>query len=86
MQYEEFVERVRSQGRLASRDDAARAITATLAVLRETLAGDPGAGLPQEIVDMLPEAYAGVLVGANPQLANQARIESGGESTRESGQ
>jgi uncharacterized protein (DUF2267 family) len=53
MQYNEFVGQVQNQARLASQDEALKAIRATLSVLAQRLAGgephDLGASLPEEI-------------------------------------
>jgi hypothetical protein len=85
MEYEVFVEHVRSQGRLTSHEAAIRAITATLSTLRDVLAETGDGVVPDEIARLLPPSY-GFAGSHNPQMANQTRIESGGESTRESGQ
>lgn len=89
MRYEEYLARVQDRAGMSSAEEARRAVTATLAVLRECLSEDDGSGLPPELRRELPPELAGVLGDsdtANPQLEGQRRSESGGESTRESGQ
>ncbi len=96
MTYQEFLNRVQSQAGLGSHEETARAVTATLGTLREYLEGGAAGELPQELQQLLPAGLSGaggqpggVAGGAessNPQLAGETRVESGGESTAESGQ
>jgi hypothetical protein len=93
MTFDEFVRRVQDQAGMNSPQQARQAVTATLETLRACLADGGLEGLPSEIrqkVGMLggaglpgqPQAAA----SANPQMVGQERVESGGESTAESGQ
>ena len=97
MTYQEFLGRVQDQGGLSSPDETMPAVTATLATLRECLVGGGIDALPQEIRQLLPAELmitssaprgnmAGATPTANPQFAGETRVESGGESTAESGQ
>ena len=97
MTYQEFLRRVQDQGGLASPEETARAVTATLETLRECLVAGGIDALPQELRQLIPgellsasSAQPGNVLGtnqaANPQLVGETRVESGGESTAESGQ
>ena len=97
MTYQEFLGRVQHQAGLSSPRESACVVTATLATLGEALAVGGVDGLPGEIRGLIPGLLAGGVAGqpwstdaagqgANPQLAGETRVESGGESTAESGQ
>ena len=96
MTYQEFLRRVQDQGGLSSPEEAGRAVTATLETLRACVAEGGIDALPQEVQQLLPAGLVGASAqggsaaradeGANPQLAGETRVESGGESTAESGQ
>ena len=97
MTYQEFLGRVQHQAGLSSPRESACVVTATLATLGEALAAGGVDGLPGEIRGLIAELLADGVAGqpwstgaagqgANPQLAGETRVESGGESTAESGQ
>ncbi len=97
MRYQEFLSRVQDRAGLASPDETERTVTATLETLRECLAEGGIDSLPQEVRQLIPAELLSVssaqgvnVVGANqtanPQLVGETRVESGGESTAESGQ
>ncbi len=94
MLYDEFLKRVQSQAGLSAPDQAERVVTATLQTLQACLARGGTDALPPEIRRMVgwealnAMAQAGTTAddSSNPQLEGQNRVESGGESTPESGQ
>jgi uncharacterized protein (DUF2267 family) len=96
MTYQEFLRRVQDQAGLSSADDAGRAVAATLETLARCVSGQGIDALPQEIRQLLPAELMSASSGqqwnevggeaTNPQLAGETRVESGGESTAESGQ
>ena len=97
MTYQEFLRRVQDQAGLASPDATIRAVTATLEMLQECFEGGGIDAVPQEVRQLIPaellsasSVQVGNVVGANqtanPQLIGETRLESGGESTAESGQ
>jgi uncharacterized protein (DUF2267 family) len=97
MKFEAFLRQVQERGGFSSRDDAQRAVTATLESLRATLANGSLSDLPPELQHLISPALTTVPANQgqsdrsrnqtnNPQIANETRAASGGESTPESGQ
>jgi uncharacterized protein (DUF2267 family) len=93
MTFDDFVKRIQQQAGLKSSEEARQAVNATLETLRACLAEGGAESLPAEVREMVG---AGLVAGgvpgqpqvasANPQIAGQDRVESGGESTASSGQ
>jgi uncharacterized protein (DUF2267 family) len=94
MVYKEFLKRVQEQAGLSEPDQAEKVMTATLNTLQACLTSGGTDALPPEIRRLVGSKALGALAQAartsetteNPQIVGQNRIESGGESTPESGQ
>jgi uncharacterized protein (DUF2267 family) len=93
MTFDDFIKRVQEQAGVTSAQQARQAVEATLATLRACLADGGPDSLPAEVRQQLGSGLLGGLPGqpraaasANPQMDGQERVESGGESTAETGQ